>query len=53
MDLKLAMELIIPERELGWRFSEELVPGGQPSVPKAWAMGETSTVTGNSLPKRG
>jgi ribosome-associated protein len=52
MDLKVATELIIPERELGWRFSKEPGPGGQTSVPKIWAMGETSTVTGNSLPKR-
>jgi hypothetical protein len=50
MDLKVATELIIPEREPGWRFSKEPYPGGQPPVPKVSAMGETSTVIGNSLP---
>ncbi|WP_028278736.1 alternative ribosome rescue aminoacyl-tRNA hydrolase ArfB [Arthrobacter sp. H5] len=29
MDLEVSSELIIPERELGWRFSKSSGPGGQ------------------------
>jgi hypothetical protein len=43
MSLKVATELILPECELGWRFSYEPGPGRRPSVQKASAMGETST----------
>jgi hypothetical protein len=30
MDLRVAAELIIPERELGWRFPTSLAPAGNP-----------------------
>ncbi|GAA1132015.1 alternative ribosome rescue aminoacyl-tRNA hydrolase ArfB [Arthrobacter flavus] len=29
MDLEVSAELVIPERELGWRFSRSSGPGGQ------------------------
>lgn len=45
MDLKGATELIMPEREPGWRFSKEPGPGRQPLCSEG--MGDGRDINGH------
>ena len=51
MDLEVSPALIIPERELGWRFSRSSGPGGQhvntsdSRVELIWSVAESETLS--------
>jgi hypothetical protein len=49
MDCKVVTELIIPKRELGWRFFKERGPGGQP--PKSQALSTAKRQKASDLRK--
>ncbi|WP_026553084.1 alternative ribosome rescue aminoacyl-tRNA hydrolase ArfB [Arthrobacter sp. H20] len=53
MDLEVSTELIIPERELGWRFSRSSGPGGQhvntsdSRVEVFWSVADSTVLSDN------